>query len=92
VHPARRKGLDHARSIYSIADERLGVNEWALGAYSIADIHLFRLYWRYRTHHSRPLNADDYPHLEAHFTRMMARPAVRRTIEAETEVGYELPW
>ncbi len=32
-----------------------------------------------------------FPNLDAHYARMMARPAVRRTIEAETAVGYELP-
>ena len=47
VHPARRQGLDHAKGIYRIADERLGAGEWAVGSYSIADIHLFRLYWRF---------------------------------------------
>ena len=35
------------RTIYRIADERLGASEWAVGSYSIADIHLFRLYWRF---------------------------------------------
>src|SRR5262249_55045473 len=46
LHPARRQGLDHAREVYAIADQRLGPR-WALGErYSIADIHLFRLYWR----------------------------------------------
>jgi glutathione S-transferase len=93
IHPAGRVGgPENVVKVFALAERKLGPRDWALGAYSIADIHLFRLYWRYRTHHSRPLNADDYPHLEAHFTRMMARPAVQRTIEAETEVGYELPW
>jgi glutathione S-transferase len=46
LHPARRQGIDHAREVYAIADKRLGRN-WTLGErYSIADIHLFRLYWR----------------------------------------------
>ncbi|HEY0436232.1 MAG TPA: glutathione S-transferase, partial [Phenylobacterium sp.] len=44
VHPARRQGLDHAQTIYALADRRLGAHDWAVGgAYSIADIHLFRL-------------------------------------------------
>ena len=45
VHPARRQGLDHARKIYALADQRLGPRDWAVGdSYSIADIHLFRLF------------------------------------------------
>lgn len=89
LHPARRQGLDHVRQVYRIADQRLGTG-WTLGAhYSIADIHLFRLYWRmFNSLHPAP---GEFPHLDAHYARMMARPAVQRTIQAETAVGYELP-
>src|SRR3979490_3552544 len=45
LHPARRHGLDHAREVWGIADRRLA-SGWALSHYSIADIHLFRLYLR----------------------------------------------
>ena len=33
----------------------------------------------------------DFPGLSAHYDRMMARPAVRRTCEIEAAIGYELP-
>jgi glutathione S-transferase len=88
LHPARRHGLDHARDVWGIADRRLG-NGWALSHYSIADIHLFRLYWRF-ANSLRPA-PEDFPNLTAHYARMMARPAVQRTIEAESAVGYDLP-
>jgi glutathione S-transferase len=89
LHPARQKGLDHARQAYGIADQRLGPG-WALGEhYSIADIHLFRLYWRLLN--SLKPAPGTFPHLDAHYARMMMRPAVQRTIAAETAVGYELP-
>jgi glutathione S-transferase len=88
LHPARRHGLDYAKQVYGIADRRLG-DGWALGRYSIADIHLFRLYWRLANSlHPTP---DMFPNLTAHYQRMMARPAVQRTIEIESAVGYELP-
>jgi glutathione S-transferase len=35
--------------VWGIAERRLGAREWAVGRYSIADIHLFRLYWRFAT-------------------------------------------
>lgn len=90
VHPARRQGLEHAREVYAVADKRLGKNDWAVGKrYSIADIHLFRLYWRFRS--SLEPEPGAFPNIEAHYARMMARPAVQRTIEIETKVGYELP-
>ncbi|THD68205.1 MAG: glutathione S-transferase family protein [Bradyrhizobium sp.] len=88
LHPARRHGLEYAKGVYGIADKRLG-NGWALGRYSIADIHLFRLYWRL-ANSLRPA-PEEFPNLTAHYARMMARPAVQRTIEIETAVGYELP-
>jgi len=88
LHPARKQGLDHAREVWAIADRRLG-NGWALQDYSIADIHLFRLYWRFAN--SLKPAPEIFPNLTAHYARMMARPAVRKTIEAETAIGYDLP-
>lgn len=90
VHPARRQGLDHARTMYALADQRLGAREWAVGDhYSIADIHLFRLVWRFFSSLNPP--AEEFPNLLAHHDRMMQRPAVQRTLEAEALAGYELP-
>jgi glutathione S-transferase len=89
LHPARKQGLDHVRQVYAIADAKLG-GSWALGErYSIADIHLFRLYWR--MFNSLHPESGEFPNLDAHYARMMARPAVQKTIEVETAVGYELP-
>jgi glutathione S-transferase len=88
VHPARRQGLEHAQRIYAIVDRKLEKG-WAIGTYSIADIHLFRLYWRFAA--SLQPAPGSLANLEAHYARMMARPAVKRTIAAETAIGYELP-
>ena len=87
LHPARRRGLDYAKEVYGIADRRLG-SGWALDRYSIADIHLFRLYWRFAN--SLKPAPETFPNLTAHYARMMARPAVQRTIEIESSIGYEL--
>jgi glutathione S-transferase len=89
IHPARRQGIEHARAVYSLADQRLGNAEWAVGPYSIADIHLFRLYWRFRN--SLNPAPGELPNLSAHFDRMMSRPAVQRTCAIEASIGYELP-
>jgi glutathione S-transferase len=87
LHPARRQGLEHAKEVYALADRRLG-NGWAIGTYSIADIHLFRLFWRFAG--SLKPAPGTFPNLEAHHARMMARPAVRKTIAIDSAVGYEL--
>src|SRR3977135_1482654 len=77
LHRARGHGLDYAKQVYGIAYRRLG-DGWVLGRYSIADIHLFRLYWRLANSlHPAP---GMFPNLTAHYARMMARPAVQRTI------------
>ena len=89
VHPARRQGLEHARQIYAQADQRLGGRDWVVGTYSIADIHLFRLFWRFRNSLNPP--DSEFPSLVRHYHRMMARPAVQRTCEIEAEIGYVLP-
>jgi len=89
LHPARRLGIEHATKVYGIADRRLGRREWALGRYSIADIHLFRLYWRL-VNSLKPASGT-FPNLSAHYDRMMSRPAVQRTCEIESAIGYELP-
>jgi glutathione S-transferase len=88
VHPARRRGIDYARTVFKVAEGRLGAHEWAVGRFSIADIHLFRLYWRFRN--SLHPQASEFPNLTAHYERMMAKPSVQRTMAVEAAVGYEL--
>ncbi len=90
VHPARRLGAEHARTVYGLVERRLAGREWVIGGrMSIADIHLFRLYWRYRN--SAGPAPGEFPGLTAHHDRMLARPAVRTTCEIEAAIGYELP-
>jgi glutathione S-transferase len=89
VHPARRIGLERWREVFVLAEQKLGRQDWTVERYSIADIHLFRLYWRYvDTVHPDP---GPFPGLTAHYRRMMARPAVQRTLEVEGAIGYHLP-
>lgn len=90
VHIARRSGDEAGRAAFALAEARLGARDWAVGeAYSIADIHLFRLFWRFGNGFKR--GEGDFPNLTRHYERMMARPAVIATFAAERDVGYELP-
>ena len=89
IHPARRIGVGRWKEVFEIAEKRLALQDWAVARYSIADIHLFRLFWRFFT--TLHPAADAYPGLFAHYERMMARPAVKKTIEIEAAVGYQLP-
>jgi glutathione S-transferase len=89
IHPARRTGNERWREVFALAEERLGTNDWTVDRYSIGDIHLFRLFWRFvdALHPDR----GGYPSLFAHYDRMMARPAVQKTLKAEAAIGYNLP-
>jgi glutathione S-transferase len=89
LHPSRGKGGDAARAAFAIADRRLGARDWALGRYSVADIHLFRLFWRLRYAGLAPEGA--FPNLDRHYAAMMGRPAVQKTCTVEAAIGYELP-
>lgn len=90
IHPVRREGPARMAEMFAHAERLLGGRDWAVGdAYSIADIHPFRLYWRYVN--GSDVRRDEFPALEAHYGRMMARPAVQKTIEIERANGYELP-
>jgi glutathione S-transferase len=84
VQPSRLQGIERAREVFGIADARVGNREWVVGIYSIADIHLFRLYWRFLSwFHRAP---EEFPNLGAHYHRMMARHAVQRTLEIEARL------
>ena len=89
IHPARRIGVERWKEVFEIAEKRLARQDWAVTRYSIADIHLFRLFWRFfdAVHPAR----ETYPGLSAHYERMMARPAVQTVLEIERAVGYQLP-
>jgi glutathione S-transferase len=90
VHPARRAGEEAWRAVFRLCERRLGGRDWAVGERcSLADIHLFRLFWRFVD----ALGPDRaaYPALMAHYDRMMARAAVKQTIAIESAIGYEFP-
>ena len=89
LHPARRQRFEHATSVFRVADRRMAGSGLVLGAYSVADIHLFRLFWRFNA--SLQPSPDVFPNLLAHHDWMLGRPAVRHTMEVEARIGYELP-
>lgn len=88
IHPARRQGIEKSKEVWTIAERKLAGRPWVLKDYSIADVHLFRLYWRF-VGSGRP--PTEFPGMSAHYARMMARPAVKKTCEIEAAIGYDLP-
>ena len=85
LHPSRALGPERMQLVFGQANRRLGSKEWAVGGrYSIADIHLFRVYWRFC---SGLQNPEQFTALEAHQARMLARPAVKKTMEIEQKIS-----
>ncbi len=82
MHVTRARGPEHMVSAVELANVKLANRIWAVGdTYSIADIHLFRIFWRFRPDLNAPKGT--YPALEAHHDRMLARPAVQKALEVE---------
>ena len=75
IHPARRISVERWNEVFVLAERRLGQRDWAIGRYSIADIHLFRLFWRYFNSLNPPREA--FPNLIAHHDRMIRFSAGR---------------
>jgi glutathione S-transferase len=66
--------VERWKEVFESAEKRLGRRHWAIDRYSIADIHLFRLFWRFvNSTHPTP---EIFPGLSARYDRIMARPAV----------------
>ncbi|MEZ5857090.1 MAG: glutathione S-transferase family protein [Hyphomicrobiaceae bacterium] len=85
LHPARLLEPPAAQAVWGHAERRLGDKDWAIGPYSIADIHVFRLFWRFNE--ALGLDKGKFPRLHAHCERMLARPAVIKTMAAEKAIG-----
>lgn len=81
LHGSRAKGPEAVTSAFDVANRKLGQRQWAIGRFTIADIHLFRVYWRFRP--GIDAAPGTYPALEAHHERMLARPSVQKALAAE---------
>ena len=90
VHTAGRQGPEAVKEAFAVAERRLAGRPWTVGdRYSIADIHLFRIYWRFRPAHG--LAPGSFPAVEDLYARVLARPAVARAIAADEKAGQSLP-
>jgi glutathione S-transferase len=81
LHGSRSKGPEAVAAAFAVAEKKLAGRQWIIGRFSIADIHLFRVYWRFRPGLDVPMGT--YPALEAHHERMLARPSVQKAMAAE---------
>jgi glutathione S-transferase len=90
LHTAVAQGPDWVAEVWRIAEQKLSGKQWCVGGkYSIADIHLFRLYWRFKDRFG--LKPVQHPSVQALHDRMLQRPAVKKTIEDEAKIAAALP-
>ena len=84
VHGARADG-EEARAAFHLAARRLGDRDWCWRLFRCRYL-LFRLFGASPPAlNSRP---GEFPTLEAHGARVLARPAVIKTLAAETEISF----
>ncbi|MEM8975299.1 MAG: glutathione S-transferase N-terminal domain-containing protein [Pseudomonadota bacterium] len=89
IHTVWAQGPEIAMPAYELADTRLGDRKWIVDNYSIADIHLFRLYWRFSNKFELP--AGSLANLKRHHDQMMQRPSVQKTLSIEAKMPPSLP-
>ncbi|WOJ89128.1 glutathione S-transferase family protein [Methylocapsa polymorpha] len=78
----RAFGRELVEKCFGVLNDQLGVKDYVAGAFSIADPILFYVeFWADKTKIPLPAN------LQAHYKRMLARPAVQRVLREE---GYNL--
>ena len=81
MHGSRARGPEQVANAFAVANTKLGDRPWAIGRFTIADIHLFRVYWRFRP--GIDAKPGTYSALEAHHDRMLDRPAVQKALAVE---------
>ncbi|MFC0282855.1 glutathione S-transferase family protein [Camelimonas abortus] len=79
----RALGAENVEKGLAILEEELGGRDHVAGALSVADYGLFYICWWRVTR----LRGSLPPGLDAHFRRMMARPAVQRALAREGFAG-----
>jgi glutathione S-transferase len=75
----KARGRELIEKGYALMDKTLGGKQWVAGDYSYADSALFYVeFWG-----AKRMGLQLPSNLAAHFERMLARPAVKRTLEQE---------
>lgn len=81
---AMERYVKETNRLYGVLNRQLAGKEYVAGDYSIADMACYP--WIV-PHERQQQNLDDFPHLQAWFARMQARPAVQRAYAKAKEIN-----
>jgi GST-like protein len=77
-----KRFMAETRRLYGVLDRRLAGREFVAGPLSIADFAILGWAWRHPRH---KVELSDFPNVERWYYRLMARPAVKRGMEAKLD-------
>ena len=77
-----KRFMAETRRLYGVLDRRLANCEFVAGALSVADFAILGWAWRHPRH---KVELSDFPHVERWYNALMARPAVKRGMDAKLD-------
>jgi glutathione S-transferase len=77
-----RRFMAETRRLYGVLDRRLADREFVAGPLSVADFAILGWAWRHPRH---KVELADFPHVKRWYDTLMARPAVKRGMEAKLD-------
>jgi len=77
-----KRFMAETRRLYGVLDRRLADREFVAGPLSVADFAILGWAWRHPRH---KVELADFPHVKRWYDTLMARPAVKRGMEAKLD-------
>jgi GST-like protein len=74
--------MKETRRLYDVLNKRLANHEFAAGPLSVADFAILGWAWRHPRH---KVDLDDFPNVKRWYEQLMARPGVKRGMEAKLD-------
>ena len=77
-----KRFMAETRRLYGVLDRRLAQHEFVAGQLSVADFAILGWAWRHPRH---KVDLADFPHVKRWYETLMARPGVKRGMEAKLD-------
>ena len=74
--------MAETRRLYGVLDRRLAGRDYVAGELSVADFAILGWAWRHPRH---KVELSDFPNVKRWYEQLMARPAVKRGMEAKLD-------